>query len=432
MESTATAATALYRGTVPACTVEPVMDYEGFLDLEPLWSRLVDEARIDHPFVRHEWVRAWWECFGAGKELHVLVVKAGSEPVAIAPLMLSKRRLHGSQVRHLEFIWSVYAERFDVIVGRRPRDAYRAIWTYLLNQKARWDVLLLHQVPAGSATLEEFPRLAVQHGFRVGLWRSGDSPYVPLVGSWESYLKGLHGKHRSNLRNRLKRLSQLGEVSLEVVSAAEGLADALEDGFRLEAAAWKGQAGTAIRAQPEAYRFYTRLAQAAARHGWLRLSFLRLDGQRIAFGYYLQCGNTLYLLKPGYDPRFAPYSPSNLLCYLVLRDAFERRVAELDFLAAADPWKLEWTAASRPHYWLYVFPDRLKPRLLHWSKFRLVPRLKEQRAARMLRDAALNTRALARRAAARWPSSSTPREIGRRDADARRAGPGRTPHGIEG
>ena len=152
MESTATAATALYRGTVPACTVEPVMDYEGFLDLEPLWSRLVDEARIDHPFVRHEWVRAWWECFGAGKELHILVVKAGSEPVAIAPLMLSKRRLYGSRVRHLEFIWSVYAERFDVIVGRRPRDAYRAIWTYLLNQKARWDVLLLHQVPTGSAT----------------------------------------------------------------------------------------------------------------------------------------------------------------------------------------------------------------------------------------------------------------------------------------
>jgi len=154
------------------------------------------------------------------------------------------------------------------------------------------------------------------------------------------------------------------------------------------------------------YRFYTRLAQVAARRGWLRLSFLRLDGQRIAFGYYLQCGNKLYLLKPGYDPRFAPYSPSNLLCYLVLRDAFERGVAELDFLAAADPWKLEWTVAVRPHYWLYVFGDRLKPRLLHWTKFRLLPRLKQQPVARLLRDAALTTRARARRPGRSKPAGS--------------------------
>ncbi len=130
MEPTATAALLPDQDTVAACTVDPVTDYQGFLDLEPLWSRLVDEAGTDHPFLRHEWVRAWWECFGAGRELHVLVVKAGSEPVAIAPLMLSKRRLYGSQVRHMEFIWSVYAERFDVIVGpRRPKDAYRAIST---------------------------------------------------------------------------------------------------------------------------------------------------------------------------------------------------------------------------------------------------------------------------------------------------------------
>lgn len=406
MKPTATAA--LHRDTVTACTVEPVTDYQGLLELEPVWSRLVDEAGADQPFLHHEWVRAWWECFGAGKELRILVVKAGREPVAIAPLMLSKRRLYGSDVRHLEFIWNVYAERFDVLVGARRQEAYRAIWTYLSSQKTRWDVLRLQQVPEGSTTLEEFPRLAAQHGCRVGLWRSGDSPYVPLSGTWERYVKGLPSKHRSNLRNRLKRLGQLGEVSLEIVSSTEHLDHALEDGFRLEAAAWKGQAGTAIRARPEACRFYTRLAQAAARRGSLRLSFLTLDGQRIAFGYYLQYGNKLYLLKPGYDPRFAPYSPSNLLCYLVLRDAFERGIAELDFLAAADPWKLDWTSAVRPHYWLYVFADRLKPRLLHWGKFHLLPRLKQQRTMRMLRDAALNTRRLTRRAMSRWPIALRP------------------------
>jgi hypothetical protein len=82
--ATATA-TALPGGTPPVWTVEPITDYQTFLDLEPLWNKLVDEANTDHPFVRHEWVRTWWECFGAGQELYILLVKTNREPLPSSP-----------------------------------------------------------------------------------------------------------------------------------------------------------------------------------------------------------------------------------------------------------------------------------------------------------------------------------------------------------
>ena len=50
----------------PACSVETITSYQRFLEIEPLWNALVDEANADNPFVRHEWVRSWWECFGEG------------------------------------------------------------------------------------------------------------------------------------------------------------------------------------------------------------------------------------------------------------------------------------------------------------------------------------------------------------------------------
>ena len=370
-------------------TVEPITDYQAFLDLEPLWNKLVDEANAEHPFVRHEWVRAWWECFGAGQELYILLVKADRDPVAIVPLMSCDGRLCGVPVRQLQFIWNVYAERFDFIVGRWPQAAYRATLAHLLSRKKRWDLLLLHQLPAGSPSLTEMRRLDGEHGIRVELVRSADSPYLPITGSWESYCKSLDAKHRSNLRNRHKRLRDLGSVSLEIVTSAKGLAQALEDGFDLEAAAWKGRAGSAIGSCPEVRRFYTQLARFAAERGSLRICFLTLNGERIAFGYFLQHGNKLYLLKPGYDPRYACYSPSTLLSNLVLRDAFDRQLTEVDFLGLADPWKLQWTKSLRTHYWLYLFPDRLKPRLLHWIRFRLQPALGQVQVLRMLRDFAL-------------------------------------------
>ncbi len=53
------------------CSVEVVTDAAAFCRLEPEWNDAVERAGIRHPFLRHEWLRTWWECFGAGRDLHV-------------------------------------------------------------------------------------------------------------------------------------------------------------------------------------------------------------------------------------------------------------------------------------------------------------------------------------------------------------------------
>ncbi len=355
--------------------VEVVTTYQEFLNLKPIWDALVAQANSDHPFIGHEWARAWWDAFGAGQKLNVLLVRANGHPVAIVPLMSSRRWVCGIPVRQLQFIWNVFVERCDFIVGPWPRAAYRAALTHLLNHSKEWDLLLLHQLPENSPTIAEFRRLGSGQGIRVETRKSAASPYLPINGTWQDYQTRLHAKHRSNLRNRHKRLERLGSVALEVITSSEAVAQALEDGFRLETAAWKGRAGSAIGSCPQRRHYYTQLAQAAAQRGVLRLCFLTLDGIRIAFGYFIEQGNKMYLLKPGYDPSYAAYSPSNLLCDLVLRDAFDRQVSEVDFLGLDDPWKLQWTKQLRLHYWLYAFPDRPKSRFVHLLRFRLQPAL---------------------------------------------------------
>ncbi|HEX4835135.1 MAG TPA: GNAT family N-acetyltransferase [bacterium] len=362
------------------CGVRVVSDYDSFLALEPVWNALVEEARIGYPFLRHEWVRTWWECFGEDHELYVLEVKVRGQTAAIAPLMLSHAWIYGLPVRRLALIGNAHTYRCDLIVTRQPVDAYWAIWDHLRSIAHRWDLLELSQVPAGSRTLDELPRLAARDGFQVNVRHLGDSPYIPLRGSWGQYVQGLRSKHRANLRNRIKRLNALGTVSVEEVSTPDRLAAALVDGFRIEAAAWKGRARSAIGSRPELRRFYTRLAERAVERGWLRLQFLTVNGRRIAFAYSLCAEDKLYLLKPGYEPAYAPFSPSHLLCYLVLQNAYASGLAEYDLLGVADDWKLAWTKDARPHYRLSIFPNRLRPMLLYTAKFRLVPPASRARA----------------------------------------------------
>jgi len=355
--------------------IETISSYQDFLDLEPVWNEVAEAAEIDHPFLEHAWIRTWWECFGAGSTLQILVLKAGDQPIAIAPLILTSIRMWGIKVRQLGFFYNAHVPRADFIVARWPDEAYRAIWSHLF-QKCSWDLLQLCQVPEGSKTLGAICRLAAADDCPIGAWPSGASPYLPLRTSWGQYFDGLPAKHRGNLRNRFKRLKGIGPLETEVVTSDEKLDEALEAGLRLEAAGWKGRSGTAISCDPDTARFYSMLARRVVQSGWLLLNFLHAGSKRIAFDYCLSYKNRIYRLKSGYDPSYARYSPCSLLFCSSLRNAFEQEITQYDFLGATEDWKLKWTKHARQYYWLFVFSRSFRGRLLHLIKFQSVPLFK--------------------------------------------------------
>jgi CelD/BcsL family acetyltransferase involved in cellulose biosynthesis len=362
--------------------VETVSTFQAFLDLEPAWNELVETTGIDHPFLEHTWIRTWWECFGAGSDLHILVVKEDDEIIAIAPLISTRIRMFGIQVRRLGFFHNAHVPRADFLIARRAEDVYRAIWDQLLATRGSWDLLQLCQVSEGSDTVKEVKKLASQGGHPTGVWLSGESPFVSLDSTFEEYYTSLPSKHRSNLRNRMKRLSVMGPVVLETVTRPGAVPEALEAGFRLEEAAWKQQAGTAISCDPNVQKFYEAFGSRAAEQNWLRLNFLGVGGTRIAFDYSLAYRDQIFLLKNGYDPGSSAYSPSNLLVSMVLESVFKEGLTKYDFLGEASAWKSCWAKESRPNYWLFVFSTSFKGRCLHCLKFQVIPWMKSVMAPR--------------------------------------------------
>lgn len=353
-------------------TVQTVGDYQEFLALETVWGRVLGSAGLENPFLEFTWIRTWWECFGAGSNLNIVLVRDGDEVVAIAPLILTPVRLMGVPLRQLGFFYNDHVPRADFIVAEGRPDAYRAIWRHIKKQK-NWDLLLLCQLLAYSPTLAKIANAAETDGHPTGLWPSSDSPFTPLDLSWTEYAAGLPAKHRSNLRNRFKRLNALASVEMETVNAADDLESAIEDGVRLEAAAWKGAEGTAISCSADLRRFYTLFAQRAAERGWLRMHFLLAQGRRVAFDYSLEYLNHIFLLKQGYDPAYAAYSPSNLLLSMELEQVSGREGACFDFLGDSADWKRCWARNTNSHWWLYVFAKGPKGRLAHFLKFSALP-----------------------------------------------------------
>jgi CelD/BcsL family acetyltransferase involved in cellulose biosynthesis len=360
--------------------IEIVSAFDRFVELEADWNDAVERAQVTHPFLTHEWFRTWWECFGAGRSLHIVIARQDGQIVAIAPLMRERTHTYGVPARTLDLLHNDHTPRADFIIAGPRDEAYRAIWQALQKTADEWDILQLSRLPEDSPTRAIVERLAGAGRCSTGVWRGDVSPYLTLTGTWDSYLASLSAKFRSNLRNRLSRLAKIGEPALEVLDDPGAIEQAREDAIRLEASGWKAQAGTSIRSDAALERFYTRLAERATARGWLRLLFLTAGGRRIATSYGSCYRGRLFLFKTGYDPDYATCAPFKLLTSFAIQAAYEEGLTEIDFLGDAEPWKLEWTRASRAHEWLYVFSSTRRAQLLHWMKFQMVPELKKWRA----------------------------------------------------
>ena len=370
----------LERDTPAALTTEVVTEYGAFVGLESEWNDAVRRAGTTHPFLLHEWLRTWWDCFAAGRALRIVIVRRGGQIVAIAPLMLEHTQMYGLSIRKLDLLHNDHTPRAEFIVADGANDAFEAIWQELRRADDDWDLLQLSRLPSGSATLERLRTLADRDACATGTWRGDVSPYLALCSNWDAYYGSLPAKFRSNLRNRLTRLTKLGEPRLEILDHPRDVAAARDDALRLEASGWKRDSGTSICSDQTVQRFYTLLAERAAERGWLRLLFLTVAGRRIATSYGSCFDRRMFLFKTGYDPEYAPCAPFKLLTYFAIQAACTEGLREVDFLGDAEPWKLEWTDAARAHDWLFVFSGGIRARLLHSLKFQMVPGLKRWRA----------------------------------------------------
>jgi CelD/BcsL family acetyltransferase involved in cellulose biosynthesis len=359
-----------------AHAVDVISEYPAFVAFEAEWNDAARRARVPHPFLSHEWVRTWWDAFSTPTtRLYVQVVRANGRVTAIAPFVRDTAVMYGIPARRVRFIHNDHTPRTDMIIAGDAEASYQAIWRALRTDREGWDVLLLGQLERDSKTHQAFRELAAAERLRTGTWRSNDSPYLPITGTWDAYLNSLPAKFRSNLRNRLSRLTKIGSVSFEILTDRQSIEAAAEEAWRLESSGWKREAGTAIASDASVQRFYTTLIERGTNAGWLQLLFLTVGDRRIATSYGARFDNRLFLFKTGYDPAFATGAPFKILTSLAIQDACARGLSEVDFLGDAEPWKLEWTSTSRGHDWFYVFSDTMRAQLLHSIKFQWLPEL---------------------------------------------------------
>jgi glycosyltransferase involved in cell wall biosynthesis/CelD/BcsL family acetyltransferase involved in cellulose biosynthesis len=321
------------------------------------WDELASATGAP-PFLRPGWILPWATEF-AGGDLRIHAIRRGGELTAVVPLIARRGALRSPT----NWETPVFGP-----VGRSSDEIAELLREVLrMGSFRRLDLRFLPVEEAGSRECIDEARAA---GWRVLTRTAMRSPYLELGGQWSTYESArLPGDRRRELRRRLRKLEALGAVEWEAADGTERLDHLLGEGFRVEASGWKGGRGTAIVSRPSTERFYRAVARWASERGWLRLSFLRLDGQPLAFDLAFEENGAHYLIKTGFDEVYGKYNPGLLLRREMLKRSFERGLSTYEFLGHTMPWKLIWTDTCRERLVVQTFSASASGSA-EWAAFR--------------------------------------------------------------
>ncbi|NIV15381.1 MAG: GNAT family N-acetyltransferase [Aliifodinibius sp.] len=126
--------------------------------------------------------------------------------------------------------------------------------------------------------------------------------------------------------------------------------------MEVEAANWKGKMGTAIKTHDTLQKFFTELAYLMCKENYLRLFFLKVNGEPIATQYAIEHSNRLWILKIGYDERWGNFSPGTLLMDRVVKYCFDQKLEACEFLGNNDDWLHDWATGVHELVSYKIYP----------------------------------------------------------------------------
>ena len=301
--------------------------------LAPEWEALAEHVRAS-PFLRPGWIAAWWRAYGRG-QLAILAARRDKRLVGRchwwSGVARCSRRRTGTQ-------WTMGCWQ---PTRRRAGSWRRRRWPI---RREDWNSHSWMPPERISPTCIDATREA---GHRFVLRTIERSCIVHTAGDWCAFENQIPASRRSDLRRCRRRISELGDLTLEVHTGERGVA-ALQEAVPLEATGWKGNNGTAIVSRSSTLRFYGEVAQWASGRGWLRTCVLRVAGRPIAFHLVLVAHGSAYHLKSGYDVELPKHSPGMLILHDVLRQNFADESIQRDHLGGAEPYKVAWPVEIRP------------------------------------------------------------------------------------
>ena len=312
---------------------------ESFTSLTAYWTEAKHNLRWGSIFVLPSWLRVWWQAFGFGDEPYLRAVRRREEIIGIAPLLIKGETasIIGSAdvCDYLDFVVTpgMEGDFFNVLLDDLGQKG--------INQ------LDLKPLRPDSTVLTHLLAIARNRGYGVLCHEEEVSVELDLPSTWDEYLAILDKKQRHEVKRKLRRLWEAGNVDYRCVEVSREVGDFMDIFLKLFSLSREEKADFMTTKMES---FFRSLAEVMAEIGLLRFGILEVDELPAAMIMGFDYNDLMYLYNSAYDPNYSYLSAGLLSKVLCIKESIQRGGKKWDFLKGGEPYKYHLGGREIPLY----------------------------------------------------------------------------------
>lgn len=308
-------------------------------NLERYWKNAAPGLNWPHVFVLPVWLKTWWQVFGGDSESYIRTARRGDDIIGIAPL-----RKNDDTVSFIGGIDVCDYEDFIVKPGSES-EFFGMLLDDLKKHKIR-QLDLKHLRPESAAMTALVP-IARDRGYKVDTTQEDVNVEMDLPPGWDAYLESLSSKQRHEVRRKIRRLNEAGNIQYRSVTDSAAIPAAMDTFFKMFVESRRDKADFLTEKRKE---FFDLLMKNLAEEKLLKLGILELDGKPVAQIICFDYGDCLYLYNSGYAPEYVSLSAGLISKVLAIKDSIEQGKKKFDFLKGPETYKYHLGGKEVPLY----------------------------------------------------------------------------------
>ena len=306
-------------------------------DMIARWAALEKTSSEPNPFYSPWGLAPALKAFDPGGRVEILQFWAAGELRGLLPLQRSGS-YYGYPIPHLRG-W-MHDNAFcgtPLVAAEHEREFWSALLDHLDAHPSHSLFFHLEGLAEDGALFRALADIVTARGAACAIVHREERAMLKSPNSAEEYFAAsMSGKKRKELRRQYNRLSEMGELRFKRSRNAHDLPRWAGEFLTLEAAGWKGAAGSALASDPRTAALFTDVLDGAAGAGKLERLALYLDDKPIAMLVNFLCPPGAFSFKTAFDERYSRFSPGVLLQRENLDILHEPSIDWTDSCAAAD------------------------------------------------------------------------------------------------
>jgi CelD/BcsL family acetyltransferase involved in cellulose biosynthesis len=304
------------------------------------WSNLVTVDPAGTFFHTPGFLKLYWEEFAERPE-HLLLAFAEDDGVLVGAVAFERleqtlRFLGGTEVT--DYMGPVAVPELAGSVAKGLLAA--------LVRRDDWNLADLRGLPEDRAWLGLLREAAEAEGLgtEVSDDQNGVAPFLPLPGSYDEYLSNLPSKLRHEIKRKARKLEIEGGSFRVTIAHADTLEEFLDRFVELHRTS-EGPKGVFL--QPGMEIFFRRLGEAFLPRGMFNLTFIEVEGQKVAGTIGVRFEGTYSLYNSAFDRSWQHLAPGMVLVAEDIRIAIEGGCTAFDLLKGDYAYKYRFGASPR-------------------------------------------------------------------------------------